>query len=835
MRQSEGRRIAPWVLAVDFGTSSTAAAMAFGGAVELARIDGELRMPSMVFWRERSDGTPGTLILGSEAENWAAADPGCLERAPKRRLGDRAFRLGSVQLDVVDTVGRIVGRAAGAAIEQRGGTQPRAVCLTFPVRWGDDQRHQLLGAAERAGLTNISLIEEPIAAAVHFGSAELHEGQYVAVYDLGGGTFDTAVLRRTAGGFEIVGEPGGNPDIGGEEFDDLLYRHVTGRLTEPQRQELAGSREQAWRQANLALQREVRRAKEALSGAPECPIYIPPPVDRQLMVTEGELQGLITDQVTETVDELERTIVDAELSSKDLAGIYLAGGSSRIPLITRMIDKRLGVLPKRLDDPKSVVVLGAARALASSVLTTRRLDGERVTLPLEEERVNVPLEGERVTTPAHGADLTEPLEGERVTAPLEGERVTTPLEGERVTAPLEGERVTAPLEGERVTAPLEGEAKRAGTPRQARTAPQGGAVRDETEAGGDGVTGEGDGAGGDRDGAGAADGDGAAGHGDGGGDSGGRGARRGWSGGRLASLALVAVAVIAAGVVIRQLLGGTNTPTTSTSTTTHSTTTRSTTSSTTSSTPTTSTSTTSTTTSTTTRFTVPQGLADGSQPAPASLMGALTSIPASVYDSVPFGFGGFDLGAERNVGATGNTVLLFAGEESCPYCEAISWPLVIALSRFGTLTGVSTISTGTYESFDHNTPGFSFLDASYSSPYITLTAVELTNNRDQTVETLSSRNQSLYDADTPNGPPFIDFGGRYVISGPSATFNPAALDDQFNSQITAALTDPGSTLGEDILGEANAMTADICVMTNGAPASVCNDSVIADIIKSLPA
>ncbi len=806
MRQSEGRRIAPWVLAVDFGTSSTAAAMAFGGAVELARIDGELRMPSMVFWRERSDGTPGTLILGSEAENWAAADPGCLERAPKRRLGDRAFRLGSVQLDVVDTVGRIVGRAAGAAIEQRGGTQPRAVCLTFPVRWGDDQRTQLLSAAERAGLTNISLIEEPIAAAVHFGSAELHEGQYVAVYDLGGGTFDTAVLRRTAGGFEIVGEPGGNPDIGGEEFDDLLYRHVTGRLTDSQREELAGSREQAWRQANLALQREVRRAKEALSGAPECPIYIPPPVDRQLMVTEGELQGLITDQVTETVDELERTIVDAELSSKDLAGIYLAGGSSRIPLITRMIDERLGVLPKRLDDPKSVVVLGAARALASSVLTTRRLDGERVTVPLEEEHGKVPLEGERVTTAAPGADLTEPLEGERVTAPLEGE------------------------------------AGGAGIAQQARSAPQGGAVRDEREAGGNGVTGEGGRAGGDRDGAGGADGDGAAERGDGGGgDSGGHGerrdARRGWSGGRLASLALVAVAVIAAGVAIRQLLGGANTPTTSTSTTTtsHSTTTDFTTSSTTSSTPTTSTSTTSTTTSTTTRFTVPQGLADGSQPAPASLMGALTSIPASVYDSVPFGFGGFDLGAERNVGARGNTVLLFAGEESCPYCEAISWPLVIALSRFGTLTGVSTISTGTYESFDHYTPGFSFLDASYSSPYITLTAVELTNNRDQTVETLSPRNQSLYDADTPNGPPFIDFGGRYVISGPSATFNPAALDDQFNSQITAALTDPGGTLGEDILGEANAMTADICVMTNGAPASVCSDSVIADIIKSLPA
>src|SRR5579871_5540507 len=110
-----------WALAIDYGTTSTAAAMAFDGRLELVRLDGDVRMPSMVFWREASADAPGSLILGAEAENWAAADPACMERAPKRRIGDDSFRLGSSVLRVDDTIAAILLRVARAAIEQRGG------------------------------------------------------------------------------------------------------------------------------------------------------------------------------------------------------------------------------------------------------------------------------------------------------------------------------------------------------------------------------------------------------------------------------------------------------------------------------------------------------------------------------------------------------------------------------------------------------------------------------------------------------------------------------------------------------------------------------------------
>ena len=792
MPESEERRATAWVLAIDFGTSSTVAAVALGDKIELVRIDGDLRMPSMVFWREQTARTPGTLILGSEAENWAAADPACLERAPKRRLGDVTFRLGDQQLDVVETVGKILRRAANAAIEQRGGTPPRGVCLTFPVRWGDDEREQLLAAAAQAGLRNVSLIEEPIAAAVHFGSAALLEGQHVAVYDLGGGTFDTAILRRTAGGFEIVGEPGGNPDIGGEEFDDRLYRYLTSRLDGAQRAQLATSGEQAWRQANRQLQREVRRAKEALSGAPDCPIYIPPPIDRQLIVTVRELEELILEPVAETVDELARTIADADLASSDLAGIYLAGGSSRIPLITRMIDDRLGMLPKRMDDPKAVVVLGAARAEAQSLLTGG------VPRPAPDLTEPTP-----IATGAPTFSATEPTPtGATEPAPVTPEAALT---GATEPAPVTPE--TAPT-GATEPAPVTPETAPTGATEPAPVTPEA-APTSATEpapvtpeAAPTAAT------------AGAAGGAVAPPHAD-------RTAARP-RGRRLAALAGVFVALLAVGLVIRQV-AFTGTTTTTTTTITRPATATS-----------TSTTTSTNTTTTTSTNTAATTLSDGSVVAPASLATSLSTIPPSVYDRVPFGFGGFDLGQEKHVGTSGNTVLLFAGDESCPYCEAISWPLAIALSRFGSLSGLSTINTGTFESFDHHTPGFSFLGAHYTSPYLTLNANEQTGNQGQKLESLSAFNQSLYNENTPNGPPFIDFGGRYVIAGPSATFTPSLLDGQTYGQIVAALQNPSSTLGEDILGEANALTANICLMTGNAPSSVCNDSVIQDIEQSLP-
>ncbi len=366
-----------WVLAIDFGTTSTAAALAVDGRVELVEIDGAPRMPSMVFWREGTGGHTGRLVLGEEADTLSSRAPWSLERTPKRRIGDEYLLLGEQQVRVTDAIGAILRKAAEEAVSRRGGQAPSVVRLTHPARWGSTSLEKLRQAARSAGFDAPEFIPEPVAAALHFASERLGVGEHVAVYDLGGGTFDTAVLRRTEDSFEVVGAPGGNEDLGGEDFDDRLYRHLGAELDPEQWAKLRESRERTWSQANRVLLHEARRAKEIVSKSPDYELYVPPPVDRDLHVTADELNALIAPELEETVTELERTIRAAGLAPGDLAAIYLAGGSSRIPLVARLIQQRLGQLPDYLDDPKSVIVLGAARIpapeAAAPTVTGRRV------------------------------------------------------------------------------------------------------------------------------------------------------------------------------------------------------------------------------------------------------------------------------------------------------------------------------------------------------------------------------------------------------------------------------------------------------------------------------
>ncbi len=383
-----------WTLAIDFGTTATSAATLAGGEVQVVRIDSDDRMPSMVFWREPDGEKPGELLLGDVADRWAPLAPDCLERAPKRRIGDRFLKLGSAEIRVTDAIGAILRKVADAATATRG-TAPAHVRLTHPARWAQDgpELDQLREAARIAGLPEPSFVAEPVAAAIHFATAELAVGEFVAVYDFGGGTFDTAVLQRVDGGFEVVGEPGGDEQLGGQDFDDRLYRFLGSRLEPQEWERLRTSRDSGWPQANRELLREARRAKEHLSHSADAPVWVPSPVNRDILVNAEQLRELIADDVESTVDELERTIRHAGLEPAELAAVYIAGGSSRIPLVASMISERLGKVPQTLDDPKTVVARGAARAAIG-------VNGGRgVTRPAEPSSARVSAEATPVAAP----------------------------------------------------------------------------------------------------------------------------------------------------------------------------------------------------------------------------------------------------------------------------------------------------------------------------------------------------------------------------------------------------------------------------------------------------
>jgi actin-like ATPase involved in cell morphogenesis len=348
-----------WVLSIDFGTSFTAASTREPGRdpqlLEISAPFGpQVRMPSLVLAHES-----GELLVGWPAESQAPLAPERVERTPKRRLGEaEPLLLGDRAVSVEDAVAAVLRAVLAEARRRQGGTEPAEVHMTHPARWARRRLDALRDAAHRAGIREPLLLSEPAAAAVHF-SERLAPGDLVAVYDLGGGTFDTALLRRTdIGEFEQVGPPGGKDELGGEAFDERLMAFVESQLAARSPADGAKLREE--RRLRAQFRRDVRTAKEALSQASAVDVPLPPGLDvESVRVTREDFERLIRADVTESVEILARTLSDARIRPEELSGIFLAGGSTRIPLVPHLVEERLGRFDT-YDEPKGVVALGAS-------------------------------------------------------------------------------------------------------------------------------------------------------------------------------------------------------------------------------------------------------------------------------------------------------------------------------------------------------------------------------------------------------------------------------------------------------------------------------------------
>jgi molecular chaperone DnaK (HSP70) len=374
-----------WILAIDFGTSFTTAAFREDGRAELVKMsspEGAFRdvMPSSVFLPCEAEPEPDLagdgavaalpeerLVVGWTAEHQAAIAPDRFEPTPKRRLGaEQHLVLGGEPLGVAGAVARVLGHVLKEARWIRGGSDPFIVALTHPASWAQGRVDALVEAAYAAGIENPRLLSEPEAAALHFAE-RVQIGELVAVYDLGGGTFDAAVLQRTGDTrFDSVARPGGQDGLGGEEFDRRLYEYVANELAEEDPQRWADIR--ARPRAHRDFRMEVRRAKEALSGSPTHDLYLPGEQGRpSYRVTVEEFDELIRPDIDASVEILRRTLAEAGIDdpsdSSRLAGIYLAGGSSRIPLVAQVIGERLNRVPQTLGEPKTAVALGATAVI----------------------------------------------------------------------------------------------------------------------------------------------------------------------------------------------------------------------------------------------------------------------------------------------------------------------------------------------------------------------------------------------------------------------------------------------------------------------------------------
>ncbi len=278
-------------------------------------------------------------------------------------LGDRVVPVVDLIAAVLRTVGTEVRR-------QLGGAAPDQVRLTHPAQWGATRQNTLVTAARSAGLgTHLVLLPEPVAAAAQFTQLPgrtLPPGGSVAIYDLGGGTFDIAVVgrapenTRTGAEFHVLAE-GGLPDLGGLDFDQAVLDHV-GRVTssvDPGRwQQILRPTDAAGRRSARALAEDVRAAKETLSRYPQTDVALPDPfADAHL--TRPEFEALIRPDLLRSIEVLSSTLRTAGVAPDRLTGIFLVGGSSRIPLVAKLIQEQLGVTPVALDQPETAVALGA--------------------------------------------------------------------------------------------------------------------------------------------------------------------------------------------------------------------------------------------------------------------------------------------------------------------------------------------------------------------------------------------------------------------------------------------------------------------------------------------
>ncbi|MTD16558.1 Hsp70 family protein [Nakamurella sp. YIM 132087] len=360
------------VLGLDFGTSNTVAVLrSEGREPRVLSIDGSGWMPSCVYVDD-----DGSLAVGRDAERKARLAPERFEANPKRRIDDGEMLLGVRVVPVVDAIAAVLARVAEEARRQLNGRSPDEVHLTHPAQWGSARQNVLLAAARAAGLgPEIVLMPEPVAAAAHFASLpgkSLPEGASLAVYDLGGGTFDVAVVTSTPTGFSVLAEAG-LPDVGGIDFDQAVVDHLGSRLSaaDPARwQAIMRPRTAADRRAARTLREDVRAAKETLSRYAQTDLTLPEPFEDTLL-TRREFDGLIRPVVARTVDLVATTVARAGLDPARLAGVYLVGGSSRIPLVATMITERLGVVATTLDQPETSVAMGAALAPAGSRPQTR--------------------------------------------------------------------------------------------------------------------------------------------------------------------------------------------------------------------------------------------------------------------------------------------------------------------------------------------------------------------------------------------------------------------------------------------------------------------------------
>ncbi len=351
-------------LGIDVGTSFTAAAIRDDdGTVSVIGLGPIADSIPTVLYLD----SDGGILAGDAANRRALLDPTGAAREFKRRLGDPTpiFLRGS-PFSAESLIARILAHVVERVVDRQR-ERPRSIAVTHPANWGP-YKLELFGQALRlSDLEDALLITEPAAAAASYAMQNrVTTGSIIAVYDLGGGTFDAAVLRKNEQGFEVLGEPVGLEHLGGVDFDEVIMEYVRSSVgpgwpNDPDDPSLP---------APMAhLRRSCTEAKELLSSETQATIpVLLPGVDANIRISREEFEARIRPAVDDSISAFEAAIAQSGVSPEQLDAVLLVGGSSRIPFIARQLQDRYGSLVAVDVDPVHAVARGAALFASGGML-----------------------------------------------------------------------------------------------------------------------------------------------------------------------------------------------------------------------------------------------------------------------------------------------------------------------------------------------------------------------------------------------------------------------------------------------------------------------------------